>query len=203
MSGTLNGAPQRSAHLRLVGGELTFDQSPEFETALVRRPGQAVDAFSVEPSLLPIVRGLAAEADRRGLHLDLASALVVEHGLVREQISAFAREDVEVVARSLDLAAGAATQDHVARGPQADYLRALVRARDRDVRALRVPHALSRVLALPVRLLDRGAEAVGRGVASGSLEAALSWEIAAVASGQSMSEWVAWQLVQRADARPS
>jgi hypothetical protein len=202
MSGTLVGAHHRTAHLRLVEGDLALEQSPDFESKIVRRPGERVDAFVAQPSLVTVVRKVATQAARRGLLLDLASALVVEHGLVLEQIRAISRCDAESLARSLDVAAAAAVHDHVAPGPEADYLRALIRARNRDVRFVRQPDVSSSVLALPVRLLNRGTEAVGRGMANGSLDVALNWEIAAVTGGQSMGEWAAWQLVQRAGAPP-
>ncbi|WCB95668.1 hypothetical protein DSM104299_04417 [Baekduia alba] len=202
MPGTLSGTPQRSAHLHLVEGELAVEQSPEFEFKIVRRPGEQLDAFLAQPSLVTVVREIATQAARRGLLLDLATALVVEHGLVLEQIREISRCDAESLARSLDGAAAVAVHDHVARGPEADYLRALIRARDRDVRFVQQPDVSSSVLALPVRLLNRGSEAVGRGMANGSLDVALNWEIAAVTGGQSMGEWAAWQLVQRPAAPP-
>lgn len=131
--------------------------------------------------------GLADEAAKRRLPLDLLASLVVEHALVERDIAESA-VDKMAATRALD----AAVQRIPASGPgclHTSYIRMLGRG-DGVYEPERDDRLAQRDLMLPLRLHQAASSVDIAAVCRlGALDEAIAWEIAAASSGQFMREW--------------
>jgi len=154
------------------------------------RPSDRYETWDVSPVAL---RVLGDRARRAQLPLGLAGSLAAEHGLVLHELGA------SVVA-TLNARASEACATGGLTDATAVYLRALThawRADPADELAWRIQ--------LPARLSDRIAVHPDRdALLGGDLEQARRWEIAAVLSGATMTEWALRALLTAArEGRPA
>lgn len=142
------------------------------------------------------LRHLEARAADLLLHLDTALALVLERDLLRDQLSAEVAGHTRLAA--LDQVAA---QQSGARSPlpgaDAVYLRSLTYGADIGAERRAVPRSGSEIcVTLPARLSARlmAAGWPEQITIRDDLVAAIALEVAALCSGQTMSEWAAWTL---------
>lgn len=148
--------------------------------SIPRRPGELHESLTLSDRT---ARDLAIRAAGAGVSVDVACSLVLEAGLLLER-----RPDLG------DLPAD--TDPPVIALPEASarYLRSLTVARKPSHRT----PSRQRNVAVPIRLLPRLAACdVERTIWAVDLELAISWEIAAVLAGQTMSEWAVERLLSR------
>jgi hypothetical protein len=147
-------------------------------TSTPRRPGELHESLTLSEGT---ARRLGIRAAEAGVSVDVAGSLALEAGLL--------------LGRRPDL--GALTTDPDPPGialPEASarYLRSLTVAR----KPSRGAASHQRIVAVPVRLVPRlGACDVERTILTVDLELAISWEVAAVLAGQTMSEWAVERLL--------
>jgi len=152
----------------------------------VRRPGELHEALHVSRSTAKRVASAAAGAQ---ISTDVAGTVLLEAALVLV--------DVPDAGPVLVVAAREAAVRYALTAADAHYLRSLTMRHPID-RASAPPVTIS----VPVRLLCRAAEIdVAIAIGSGHIETALAWEIAAVASGRTMSEWALVTLLSAAASR--
>jgi plasmid stability protein len=145
-----------------------------------RRPGELHESLTLSGEA---ARHLGVRAAQAGVSVDVAASLVLEAGLLLER-----RPHLSDVAAGEDPPAIALPE------ASARYLRSLTVART----PLRRIPSKQRVVAVPVRLVPRlGACDVGGAIETVDLELAISWETAAILSGQTMSEWAVESLLER------
>ena len=122
-----------------------------------------------------VIEDVALRAEDARLPLDTAACLLVEHGLLVRELAAHRP--------LLDWAAAGAARDELS-DASAAYLRSLAIAGERAC-----PLRPER-LRLPSRLTDRILAHDGpEDLLGGDLRQALAWEIAAVRTGATMTEW--------------
>lgn len=167
-------------HLRLIDGDRR-EAAPVDEVVVARA---AVRGERNEPWTLPVtdeLRALDEDAARAGLDLEIALRLVTETALVSRDL-----EGVGVSLELLDAAAACATVDLRVDACDAAYLRRLTTSTARATRPLDAVV----IAGLPARLSTRLlAVDVSDLVRDASLSRARAWEIAAVLSGRTISEW--------------
>jgi hypothetical protein len=149
------------------------------DASTARRPGEHQEVFLLSAEA---TRKLSVRAAQAGLPLDVAASLALEAGMLIQrwpEVGDLPEEDNQPL-----LALPAAS---------ARYLRSLTVAR-KPLR--KAPASDAQTVAVPVRLLPRiaghDAEEMIEAV---DLEQAISWEIASVLAGQTMSEWVLERLL--------
>jgi hypothetical protein len=155
--------------------------SPEL-TELPRRPGDRYERFQLDACLL---RELAAAAARRQLELDSAAGLVLERRLISRDLSA------AVAIQALDQAACEATTRVDLSHGSAVYAKTMRRALTAPRSSAGATPPPSGALALPLRLSDRLRRSwpPKTPLLEVELDSALTWEIAALQDGLTMSEW--------------
>jgi hypothetical protein len=144
-----------------------------------RRPGEYQEAFLLSAEA---ARKLSARAAQAGLPVDVAASLALEAGMLIQRRPEVADLPVDDDQPLLALPAASAR-----------YLRSLTVAR----KPLRKETTSDwHAVAIPVRLLPRlGGHDVEVMIETVDLEHAISWEIASVLAGQTMSEWVLERLL--------
>jgi hypothetical protein len=121
--------------------------------------------------------------------------VVVERALLETELG---RLRLSSLIPALDERAKASQVTLALAEPQRAYLRALTTSRCGSA-----TDETPALVALPVRLTDRiAASALDACLCPELLDSALAWERAAVASGQTMSEWAAFAALEMS-ARPS
>jgi hypothetical protein len=124
---------------------------------------------------------IAERAADAGLAVDVAASLALEAGLLSVRLP-------QLPQLSNDSEPGRLAQPEAS----ARYLRSLTMGR----RSSQISTRPSRNVAIPVRLVSRlGAVDVEQLIDVVALERAVAWEVAALRSGQTMSEWVLERLL--------
>lgn len=172
-------ATRRRQALRLLAADPLppVPNAGELLGAFVRRPGELHEAF---PLPAPAARWLAQEVARCGVEADVLGSVLLEASLVAkdlalERLAALEPEPFDTLPRGLSAA-------------EADYLRVLTVAR-RSRSARRAPPQA--VIAIPVRLAGRLATVdVVQALSEVAAERALSWEVAALIEGRTLTECV-------------
>lgn len=138
-----------------------------------------------QPAPLAVPEKLASAAHAVGLPASVALSVVAERALVT-------REGADAAAAALlDHAAAAAPQ--LALSPAlADYARTLLTALNGRLAGRGEDDA---VVVVPTRLADRMRAAPDLELEAASLRAALTWELAAVRCGRTMTEWALSELL--------
>jgi hypothetical protein len=137
----------------------------------IRRPGELHERLDLAT---PLLRRAEGAAQRAGLGLGLAAALLVEAALVRVDLAAIGA----VVESELDRIASIAHVRRPMSAAEADY-----------VSTLRGPGFARTLPTVPVRLVGRlGAIDLERALAADAAQAA-RWEAAALLEGRTMLEW--------------
>jgi hypothetical protein len=149
--------------------------------------GRAGDWWEPIPvSAAEVATGLAAEANRLRLPVDLLATLLVEHALIERDIADCGVDGAR--ARAVLVSAG---EDQPTTGPgrlHTSYARMLRRG-ERDYERESDAQLAQRDLMLPLRLHDAARSLDLGEVCIESLDEAIAWEIAATTSGQFMREW--------------
>lgn len=158
-------APEASGH--------TLD---ELLVPACRRPGELS-----EPTTLDLPASLKVAAREAGIPASLALTVVAERSLVTREMGAEAAELVAL----LDARARLPCRLRLS-AASADYARVLVAALNGRSEASRQDDT---VLVVPTRLADRLRAVPGLSLPVESLRDALSWELAAVRAGRTMTEW--------------
>jgi hypothetical protein len=182
----MTATPQRnpSRALRL----LQSDPLPALPTAqdllslqAPRRPGELHEALPLPEGSAQAIATQAADA---GVGLDVAASLVLEAGLIADDT------------RMSSWGQGRQSNHEALALPEASarYLRALTVGRKRSGAAV-LPRGS---VAVPVRLVPRlAAASIGHLIGAIELEVAITWEVAAVRQGRTMSEWALMQTQTR------
>lgn len=173
--------PRRSRAIRL----LASDPLPPLPTAAdlldsenPRRPGETHEALPLSRSA---AERISAEAARLGIGTDLAASLLIEAGLLLDDVGP----------KALSLSGENGWPDSALSESSARYVRALTIARRPRKGARPSPGCA----AIPVRLITRlRGESVDELIAKVELERAVSWEVAAMLEGRTMAEWVLLRL---------
>lgn len=155
--------------------------SPSTQRALTRRPGDRLESWRFEKGAFQELRG-AAHA--QGIGLDTAVALVVERRLSLDDLAEAGFGNLET---ALNLRARGSQPEMELWSAHHDYLRYLLRGEDAELGSVEPTR-----VAMPIRLIDRLAhrEVFATGAPDGDeLRSAIEWEIAALRSGESISEW--------------
>lgn len=144
------------------------------DARVFRRPGEMHEAYPLSEKA---TARLSISAQRRGVALDVAASLLLEAGLVVADIG----PDVAALRHVVEPPTSALT------GAEAGYVRSLtIGCRPGSGADRRRPH-----VAIPVRLLSRLADRSADDLIDAvDLETAISWEIAAIQDGRTMTEWV-------------
>jgi hypothetical protein len=154
---------------------------PFTQRALTRRPGDRLESWCFERGTL---RKIQEAAHAQGVDLDTAVALVVERRISLDDIAKAGFGDLET---ALNLRARDAQPEMELWSAHHDYLRYLLRGESADHGSVEPTR-----VAMPIRLIDRLAhrEVFATGAPNGDeLRNAIEWEIAALRSGESISEW--------------
>jgi hypothetical protein len=151
---------------------------------LTRRPGDRLESWRFDEDALT---GLRRAAGARGLCADTAVTLVIERQLVLAELAEAGLGDLE---DTLDRRASEAKPQMELWSAHNDYLGYLLRSEkvESDSRSL----LGSPRVALPTRLVDRIAHRdllANRVNDDQELESAVTWEIAALRSGELLGEW--------------
>lgn len=176
------GQNEAELHLRALPGGSPADAPTIDECRISRvagRTGDRHDPWTLKAS--EPVRVLARGAAARGVDLELAVRLTVEHALVRRDLIA-----IGVDAGTVDLVAHAARVSDRLDASAATYLRRLTHPRD----GVRSNLGDSITVGLPLRLTARLlAVSIETLIREADLDRAIAWEVAAVVAGRTMSEW--------------
>ena len=137
-----------------------------------RRPGELHEALALPHYT---AKDLVERAARSGLTVDVAASLALEAGHLRMRLPQL--QQLRPCGGEISTALPEAS---------ARYLRSLTMGRRRHSAPARVPSTV----AIPIRLIPRlGATDIEELIDLVPLEQAIAWEIAAVSTGQTMSEW--------------
>lgn len=169
---------KEKSRLTLVGDEPVPAREPE-RGVLRARPGDRCEPWTAkDASLLVDLHAVAVSAR---INHTLAAALIVERSLLEIELR---DTSLPRVTARLDVRAANARVEMELTTASADYLRALTCS------SAVTSAAPDGVLRLPMRLSDRILRFdLSQLVRTDLLESAISWERAAVLSGQTMSEW--------------
>jgi hypothetical protein len=140
-----------------------------------RRPGELHEALRLST---PAAEQLAATANAARVSTDIAGTVLLEAAIVVNDAGASARTPLRAAASSTGVRRRLTAAE-------ADYLRALTMRRRESA-----PVAAPATLSLPVRLVGIVADMdVDAAIDAVEIDAALSWETAALISGRTMAEW--------------
>ena len=181
--------------LRIVTRAGDLDECPvdeRFDSPPPRtRPSDRLEPWPCSPDAR---LALARAARERQISFATAAVVVVERSLLDTELR---ERGLSSLIQTLDARARTAQVTLALAEPQRAYLRELSTSRNRDF-----VDETPALVALPMRLSDRVAAAtVDACLHPELLDSALAWERAATASGQSMSEWVAFTALETS-ARP-
>jgi hypothetical protein len=174
---------------RSATSDTQIDELSAFRHAI--RPGDRHEPWSLATT--PALRRLAEQAGLAGLDFEIAVRLVIETALATGAL-----RDVGVESEELDDAAAAASVERTLDGATSAYLRRLTRRPRESAPALGEMVTVGLPVRLSPRLLDADPQ---RLVETVEVRRARAWEIAALAAGQTISEWAAWTAVRLVTAK--
>lgn len=188
--------------LALIPGGAGGQEPPATACVVTRGAVRAGDRN--DPWVIPAgaaLRALAEAARAHGVDLELAVRVTAECALVCDDLAAAGVSELEL----LDVAAAEAGVDGPVDSATADYLRRLsCRAGQAGGASRARPLGDAVTVGLPVRLAARLLRAdLDVLLAAAPLERALAWEVAAVLSGRTMSEWAPLTALASVRARTS
>jgi len=165
-------------------GEASAPLESNLAQPMLRRPGDHVELLWLEPTAE--LKALRLAATQRGLHPDTAVAIVIERRLAVAELRSQSNHNL---IEWLDRRSEERRPETELWSAHAAYLGHLLRGTDRRV-ATSAELSSSRV-ALPIRIIDRVGRRIPDAVESTELDLsrAVSWEVAAMLGGETLSEW--------------
>ncbi len=161
-----------------------------YSNSATARPGERHEPVAAD--VTPALIGAWREATLLRLPGPLGLSLLTETYLAEADLrSTFGREAPGALKRLDGLAADARLTVPTT-GPSRDYLRTLLGLASTPGK---VALSGTAIVPIPMRLVGRATEALSAAAGVTPMKRAIAWEVAAVASDRTVSEWVAWSLL--------